>query len=155
MSPHPAPHAPRPAHPPQAYEITLQQHDGAGNSSAWKPFGADDLQFEFTMLDPFIRKALPAVASASDSTTYATTFVAPDRHGVFKFVVDYWRPGWTYIRAADRTSVVPLRHDEHPRFIVGAYPFYTGALSSSACFLFFAVLWAFVREGDKPKKKSE
>lgn len=140
------------------YEITLQQHTtGAdGKTSEWAPFDVDDLQLEFTMLDPHIRTPLqPQTTSAADSTTYAAQFIAPDRHGVFKFVVDYWRPGFTYVRTADKASVVPLRHDEHERFITGAYPFYTGAVSTSAAFLLFVGVWMRLGEFDRGKKKAE
>lgn len=51
----------------------------------------DDLQLEFTMLDPHIRTAIPAVADKPG--TYSVTFRAPDRHGVFKFVVNHKRKG--------------------------------------------------------------
>jgi oligosaccharyltransferase complex subunit beta len=37
--------------------------------------------------------------------------------------------------------VVPLRHDEYPRFIVGAYPFYAATVSTSAAFLVFCAAW--------------
>lgn len=107
------------------------------------------------MLDPHYRIALPEVSSTNTETTYETSFVAPDRHGVFKFVVQYWRPGWSYLNTADKASVVPLRHDQHPRFITGAYPFYTGALSTSAAFLLFCALWMHLGEADKGKKKFE
>lgn len=140
----------------QTYDITLTQHSTAANgSSQWVPFSTDDLQLEFTMLDPFIRTALVEKSSSASDTTYSTSFVAPDRHGVFKFAVSHWRPGWTSITTEDKASVVPLRHDEHPRWIVGAYPFYTGALSTSAAFLLFVWLWANLAEGDKKKKKAE
>lgn len=49
------------------------------------------MQLEFTMLDPHIRTALLPVAGSPGE--YSVTFRAPDRHGVFKFVVDYKRKG--------------------------------------------------------------
>ena len=110
------------------------------------------------MLDPHIRTSLSRDASLSDSkqTTYSTTFRAPDRHGVFKFVVDYWRPGWSYISTSDTASVMPYRHDEYPRFILGAWPFYSSAISMSVAFLLFCGLWVVIGEGDrKGKKKAE
>lgn len=107
------------------------------------------------MLDPHIRTKLYAVGSDATSTTYATDFVAPDRHGVFKFVVKYFRPGFTYVETADKTSVVPLRHDEHPRWIVGAFPFYAGCISTTGAFLLFCYLWTTTGEHDKGKKKAE
>jgi oligosaccharyltransferase complex subunit beta len=50
---------------------------------------------DFTMLDPHIRTALTEDRSARTpvGTTYKASFKAPDRHGVFKFAVEYWRPG--------------------------------------------------------------
>lgn len=107
------------------------------------------------MLDPHIRTSLIPSSIRADGTTYSASFRAPDRHGVFKFVVNYFRPGWSYIETGDRASVVPLRHDEHPRWISGAYPFYAGCLSTSAAFLFFAAVWMHLGEGDKGKKKAE
>ena len=110
------------------------------------------------MLDPHIRTHLieDKQASSADQTVYKAQFVAPDRHGVFKFVVEYWRPGWSFIRASDTASVVPFRHDEYPRFIGGAWPFYASAISVSAAFILFCGLWlAIGAEEKKPKKKSE
>ena len=49
------------------------------------------MQLEFTMLDPHIRSWLVPVPGSPG--TYSTQFRVPDRHGVFKFVVDYRRKG--------------------------------------------------------------
>lgn len=58
----------------------------------WEPYsGLQDLQLDFTMLDPHIRTALPPVAGVPGK--YSVGFRAPDRHGVFKFVIDYKRTG--------------------------------------------------------------
>ncbi|ORX35326.1 putative dolichyl-diphosphooligosaccharide--protein glycosyltransferase 48 kDa subunit precursor [Kockovaella imperatae] len=141
------------------FSISLAEHvtlpDG---TSSWQGFETPDLQLEFTMLDPHIRTSLSVDPARSDSkqTTYSKTFKAPDRHGVFKFVVEYWRSGYSYISTSDTASVVPFRHDEYPRFILGAWPFYSSAISMSAAFLLFCGLWVAVGEGDrKGKKKAE
>lgn len=130
------------------------------------------------MLDPHIRTAMTEdkLSSSADATTYQARFIAPDRHGVFKFVVEYWRPGlvilvsgvlitqtdysdrWSYIRTSSTASVVPLRHDEYPRFITGAWPYYIAAISTSVTFLAFVAIWLSLEEGDrdrKGKKKAE
>ena len=61
-------------------------------TSVWEPYsGIQDLQLEFTMLDPHIRTALRPVHGTPGK--YSVTFRAPDRHGVFKFVIDYKRKG--------------------------------------------------------------
>lgn len=137
------------------YEITIQHYQTRGNQSRWGNWDGAGVQLEFTMLDPHIRKELMPVGVRPDGTTYRASFRAPDRHGVFKFVVNHFRPGWTFLEASDRASVVPLRHDEHPRWIAGAYPFYAGCLSTSAAFLFFTALWMHLGESDKGKKKAE
>lgn len=63
---------------------------------------------------------------------------------------------WSYLTHSQRASIVPLRHDQHPRFITGAWPFYTSAVSMSAAFLLFCALWVALGEGEKKgKKKSE
>ena len=62
------------------------------NTGTWEPFSdLNDLQLEFTMLDPHIRTSLPPVPGVRGK--YSVTFRAPDRHGVFKFVVNYKRTG--------------------------------------------------------------
>ncbi|WVQ93730.1 hypothetical protein IAU59_000807 [Kwoniella sp. CBS 9459] len=144
------------------YSLTLAKHYTSPNgTSAWGPFEVDDIQLDFTMLDPHIRTALVQDKSATPEvgSVYAAKFNAPDRHGVFKFVVEYWRPGWTYIRSSSKASVVPLRHDEHPRFITGAWPYYIATVSTSITFLIFCGLWLSLAEQDKRKagkgKKAE
>ncbi|WVQ75896.1 hypothetical protein IAR50_005531 [Cryptococcus sp. DSM 104548] len=143
------------------YSLTLAQHvtllDG---TTTWGPFVVDDIQMDFTMLDPFIRTAMieDKNATSAESTTYQARFIAPDRHGVFKFVVEYWRPGWSYIRTSTTASVVPLRHDQYPRFITGAWPYYIAAISTSVTFLAFCAIWVSLGEADtdvKGKKKAE
>ncbi|WWC66748.1 uncharacterized protein I206_100653 [Kwoniella pini CBS 10737] len=137
------------------YSLTLAKHYTTSNgTSAWGPFEVDDLQLEFTMLDPHVRTSLKQDESASinQGSNYKAKFIAPDRHGVFKFVVEYWRPGWSYIQSSTTASVVPLRHDEYPRFITGAWPYYIGACSTSVTFLIFCALWVSLAEGDKDRK---
>lgn len=47
------------------------------------------------MLDPYVRTALSEDKSREtvDSAVYKVDFRAPDRHGVFKFVINWFRPG--------------------------------------------------------------
>ncbi|KAF9533658.1 oligosaccharyl transferase beta subunit [Crepidotus variabilis] len=106
----------------------------------WEPFSAlKDLQLEFTMLDPHIRTSLPAVSGTPGK--YSANFRAPDRHGVFKFVVDYKRKGWTALHSSTTVAVVPPRHDGYPRFLSAAWPYYAGAISTSVGFFLFSAFW--------------
>ena len=57
---------------------------------------------------------------------------------------------YSFIHESSTTSVIPFRHDEYPRFIQGAYPFYAGAFLVSGSFLVFCYLWMHLGiEGDK------
>ncbi|KAL5512057.1 WBP1 [Sanghuangporus vaninii] len=135
---------------PERYKINDQVRYDV-NISKWNPdagewesySGLSDLQLEFTMLDPHIRIALPAdkCISGRCSGTYSASFRAPDRHGVFKFVLDYKRRGWTFLHSAITVPVIPPRHDQYPRFLSAAWPYYAGAISTSAGFVLFATLW--------------
>ncbi|KAL6308693.1 dolichyl-diphosphooligosaccharide-protein glycosyltransferase [Sparassis latifolia] len=121
-------------------------------TSTWEPFsGIKDLQLEFTMLDPHIRTALLPVSS--EPGKYSVTFRVPDRHGVFKFVVDYKRKGWTHLHSATVVPVVPPRHDGYPRFLSSAWPYYAGAMSTSIGFFIFSVLWL-AGDNQELKKKT-
>jgi len=142
---------------PQTYTINDQivytAHVSKYNaaSSEWEPYsGINDMQLEFTMLDPHIRTAVLPVAGSPGE--YSVTFRAPDRHGVFKFVIDYKRKGWTQLQSSTTVPVVPPRHDGYPRFLSAAWPYYAGAISTSIGFVVFSALWL---AGDDKVKKSK
>ncbi|KAH9829266.1 Dolichyl-diphosphooligosaccharide--protein glycosyltransferase subunit WBP1, partial [Rhodofomes roseus] len=119
-------------------------------SAEWEPYsGIDDMQLEFTMLDPHIRTALQPTPGVPGD--YSLTFRVPDRHGVFKFNVGYKRKGWSYLQSTTAVPVVPPRHDEYPHFLSPAWPYYAGAISTSAAFLAFCALWL-AGDSAEPKK---
>ncbi|KAF5349618.1 hypothetical protein D9756_009018 [Leucocoprinus leucothites] len=123
----------------------------------WKPYSdITDLQVSFTMLDPHIRTLLPPIGSSSPGD-YSVQFRAPDRHGVFKFVVDWKRKGWTYLFSSTTVPVVPPRHDGYPRFLSAAWPYYLGAISTSVAFFLFSTVWLAgeIKERKKGKGKTE
>lgn len=109
-------------------EFELEVAEVEGGVS--KPYRADDVQLSFVMLDPYVRQ--PLVPSTDGPLRLR--FKVPDVYGVFKYVVDYRRAGYSYI---DLQHVVPVRsrrHDEYPRFLPAAYPYYAAALSTMAAF---------------------
>lgn len=61
----------------------------------WKPYQASDLQLEFVRLDPFYRVNLKQ--GNPKSTTYSISYKVPDTLGVYKFMIQYWRYGYTFI----------------------------------------------------------
>ena len=55
------------------------------------------------------------------------------------------------------TTVVPLvppRHDEYPRFLSAAWPYYAGAISTSLGFLVFSIIWLAGDEKESRKAKA-
>ncbi|KAJ3852488.1 Dolichyl-diphosphooligosaccharide--protein glycosyltransferase subunit WBP1 [Lentinula lateritia] len=120
----------------------------------WEPYsGLKDLQLEFTMLDPHVRIALPPVSGKSG--VYSTTFRAPDRHGVFKFVISYKRKGFTHLLHTLSIPVVPPRHDGYPRFLSAAWPYYAGAISTSVGFLVFCAIYIAGEAKEEKRSKKE
>ena len=68
----------------------------------------EDLQLEFTMLDPHVRTTVFPVKGKKG--WYSISFRVPDRHGVFKFIIDwrrkgcvlYFSPSYSQLRPLDR-----------------------------------------------------
>jgi len=134
------------------YSIAISRY--VPSISKWEPYsGIKDLQLEFTMLDPHVRTTLTPVAEHPGR--YETIMRVPDRHGVFKFVVDHRRTGWSNLYTAVTVPVVPPRHDEYPRFLSAAWPYYVGAISTSVGFILFSALWLGGAVSEKGKKKVE
>ncbi|KAH8915401.1 Dolichyl-diphosphooligosaccharide-protein glycosyltransferase 48kDa subunit [Atractiella rhizophila] len=114
----------------------------------WVPFQPLDMQLEFRMLDPHLRIPL----HPSSNGTLSATFAAPDRHGVFTFLVDYRRWGLSDVHDDKKVSVTPLRHNEYPRWIKGAFPWYVGAVSTMGAFLVFSFVWLTTEDAESQKK---
>jgi oligosaccharyltransferase complex subunit beta len=95
------------------------------------------------MLDPYIRVNLPHVRSDKTSAWYEKTIQLPDVFGVYTFRVRYQRPGYSWIHYAEQVPIRPFRHDEYPRFLTIAYPYYTGAGSVMIAFVVFVVVWLY------------
>ncbi|KAF8528177.1 Dolichyl-diphosphooligosaccharide--protein glycosyltransferase subunit WBP1 [Hysterangium stoloniferum] len=134
------------------YSVSISSFEP--RKGVWVPYsGLNDLQLEFTMLDPHIRTSLPPVKGQPG--VYEVTFRAPDRHGVFKFVVDYKRKGLSHLYSATVVPVVPPRHDGYPRFLSAAWPYYAGAISTSLGFLVFSAIWLGGEVEEKKRSKTE
>jgi len=112
---------------PQVFEAHISRYD---SGRGWLPYsGLHDLPIEFTMLDPpHPHRASPGPRKARPATRPHSA--SPTRHGVFKFVLDYRRRGWTTLKATMTVPVVPPRHDGYPRFLSAAWPYYAGSIST-------------------------
>lgn len=50
--------------------------------------------------------------------TFSTQVKVPDQYGVFKWVLQYHRQGYSYIDMSETVPIRPFRHDEYERFIL-------------------------------------
>ncbi|KAJ2244025.1 oligosaccharyl transferase glycoprotein complex, beta subunit, partial [Coemansia sp. RSA 1797] len=62
------------------------------------------------------------------------------------------RPGLSNIDVRDVVGIRPPRHDEYPRFLSAAYPYYTSALALAVGFLALSAVWLWSAE---PKQSSK
>jgi len=118
------------------YSMVVEIYD----EGQWKPFVADDMQMEFVMLDPYIRKTMVVDPRTGK---YVANFTAPDDYGVFKFRVLYRRVGYSVLHAETHVSIRPFKHNEYERFIPTAYPYYGSAFSVMTGFFIFSFLFLF------------
>lgn len=101
----------------------------------WVPFQGNDVQLEFIRLDPFVRTTL-----TNKNGNCEVQFQIPDVYGIFKFVVNYNRIGYTKLFSSTQVSVRPLEHTQYDRFIPAAYPYYVSAFSMIVAVFFFSFI---------------
>ncbi|KAI9255464.1 Dolichyl-diphosphooligosaccharide--protein glycosyltransferase subunit WBP1 [Sporodiniella umbellata] len=119
----------------------------------WVPFHANDVQLEIIMLDPYIRTTLKQVSSQTQSGKFEARIKLPDVYGIFTFKINYKRAGLTYLTVEDQVSIRPFRHNEYPRFLTAAYPYYAATGSMVVGFILFSAVWlaTFGKDGKKTK----
>lgn len=109
------------------------------------------------MLDPhirsFIKKSTTGKPRHAHAALYDLTVRLPDVYGVFTFKVDYMRRGKTYLLQKDVLSIRQLRHDQYPRFISQASPYYASYLSVVVVWLVFCAIWLFQTVSMKQTKE--
>lgn len=114
--------------------------------SVCKPFQGKDVQIEFVMLDPYVRTTL---VSGNKNGTYSAVVKVPDTYGVFKWVLNYKRLGYSWVSEVVTVPVRPFRHYEYERFIVQAYPYYASAASMMAGFFALGFFFLYSKESSK------
>jgi len=128
------------------YEVVIEEY--SYKTGEWDPYVASDVEFELVRLDPFIRTPL----QTDGNGLFYLDFMLPDTFGIYKFMVDYKRVGLSYIYEETEASVRPLRHDQHDRFLIGAFPYYGAILSMIIGFVTFGFLFLHSEEAQKPKE---
>ncbi|CAI4222005.1 unnamed protein product [Auanema sp. JU1783] len=110
----------------------------------WEPFQGKDVQLEFVRIDPFVRTVLQ-----NKNGRLSIKFTLPDVYGVFKFLVDYRRVGYSHLHDVQQVSVRPLLHTQYERFIPSAYPYYASSFSMMAGLVLFSIVFLHFKEPAK------
>ncbi|WKX97512.1 hypothetical protein Q1695_013290 [Nippostrongylus brasiliensis] len=111
----------------------------------WRPFDRKDVQLEFVRIDPFVRTTL-----TNKNGRFSARFKLPDVYGVYKFLVDYRRVGYTHLYDVQQVSVRPLLHTQYERFIRSAYPYYASSFSMMLGVVLFSIAFLHFKEPPKP-----
>ena len=127
------------------YFIDIYEYEYKTDS--WKPYITDDIQIEYVMMNPYYINQLKMVAL--NKPTYYVQFKAPEKFGVFKFIVDYKRLGYSYIFSSTKVPLRPFNHNEYLRFLPCAYPYYLSVFTVLGSFVLFSILFLY------GKKKEE
>ena len=138
------------------FYISLEQK----TEGKWHPYNAEDVQMQFTMLDPYYqvlmeREEQRGSKEYDESATYSYKFRVPQRLGIFRFVVEYKRFGLTFLDEQSQTSIIQWRHDAFPRYLTRAYPFYLSVFICMLGFLITIVTFLFSDVGGSKKSKQE
>ncbi|KAI8616390.1 Dolichyl-diphosphooligosaccharide--protein glycosyltransferase subunit WBP1 [Chytriomyces sp. MP71] len=129
------------------------------HSNKWHPYkSTTPVQFYAKMLDPYVRQNMTLASVSDTSATYTLPFLTPDVYGVFTFGVEHKRrEGYSWIDVHENVNIHPFRHDEYPRFLSAAYPYYVNVFSMMAGFVVLSAVVLYNKEvlpaSDKVKKE--
>ena len=126
------------------YYIDILEYDYT--TDTWKNYDVDDIQLSFIMMNPYYINQMKRIYG---KPTYYAKFRAPEKHGVFKFIVDYHRTGYSYIFSSTKVPLRPFYHNEFPRFIPCAYPYYVSVFVILGSFILFSILFLYGKEKEK------
>ncbi|KAL4859312.1 Dolichyl-diphosphooligosaccharide--protein glycosyltransferase subunit [Chlorella vulgaris] len=123
-------------------EVEFSVHIQECNEGSCQPFKGNDVQVELQMLDPYVRSWL----RHDGSGRFSALVKVPDAYGVFKWVVDYRRLGYSYIELTETVPIRPFKHHEYERFILQAYPYYASVASMMAGFMAVGAFFLYTRQ---------
>lgn len=121
----------------KVYNVDIAEY----KNDEWVPYHADDVQLEVIMLDPYIRTTLKQVPSTKSFGRFEAKIRLPDVYGVFTLKVNYKRFGLSYVLAEDQVSIRPFKHNEYPRYLTAAFPYYASTGSMIVGFIVFSIVW--------------
>jgi oligosaccharyltransferase complex subunit beta len=141
---------------PVTVTYSLSKYDSETDTySAFTTPDSYPVQLEVNMLDPYIRTILPLITTTDSESIYSKTFDLPDHYGVFNFKIQHRVPGYTYVNDRVQFTIRHRQHNEYPRFISSAWPYYAGWLSVSCGFLVFCAVWLWHTPRPLPDKSKK
>lgn len=127
------------------FEVNLEERRPDGS---FVPFQTDDLQLEFIRLDPFHRVYL----KHDTASNYKVSIAVPDTLGIYKFKISHRRYGYSLIEEETLVSCIQFRHDEYPRFLNVAMPYYLNVFLLMGAGFLFIVFFLYTEVEKSPKK---
>lgn len=121
------------------FSVLVEEYDSM--QQKWVPFQAEDMQLELKMIDPWYRLNL----EHDGNGLFFKQFKVPDVYGVYQFIVNYHRHGYTSIELHQHVSITPYRHNQFERFIPAAYPYYASVFSVMSAFFVFGLLFLYTK----------
>jgi oligosaccharyltransferase complex subunit beta len=101
------------------------------------------------MLDPWVRTTLVK----GQGNNYHAEFYAPLKEGIYQYKIIYKKPGFNFIKEAERVTIRPYKHDEFERFLFVAYPYFFGTFGTIIATFIFIVLYLY--SGSTIKRKED
>jgi oligosaccharyltransferase complex subunit beta len=135
-------------------ELCVEEWDGRLSEQTWQPWlKGEDLQLEWVMLDPYVRIRMQR---NTESGCYTAEFDTPFKHGLFKFRIEHFRDGYTPLLFAQVVPMHPFWHNEYPRLLPRAYPYYAALFTVMFAFwiVAYALLWGNFRYLRKTRASS-
>ena len=99
----------------------------ASNNERFIPENSADFQFELKMMNIQLRKSFDSIDS--DGCLNSKNIQLPGKPAIYTLQINYNRPGWSQLNHNEKLLVRPYRHDEFPRFLKVAIPYYASWLS--------------------------
>lgn len=101
----------------------------------------------FTPFNPFrSRLQVRATLSCNVDGVFSGELRIPEDPGLYKLAVHYDHPGLSVVDVSTSIPVRPLKHYQHPRFLVAAYPYYASCFSMMAGLFILGLVFLYHKE---------
>ncbi|KAJ3436085.1 dolichyl-diphosphooligosaccharide--protein glycosyltransferase 48 kda subunit [Anaeramoeba flamelloides] len=131
------------------FSVIIEEYD---LEKGWKPYVANDVQIEYVMLSPYVRQNL---VNNPETGKFSTKLSLPDKHGTFKFRLQYHKRGYRFLEKVEEIPLKPFWHNQYERFIPVAYPYYLSAILMLVGFFIFSIIFLYHKDDNVEKKNKK